>query len=180
MMPVSGTQLWPLPKVNADARMTRLQCLARKRDANPSSSGPAISGIPWQRSSVAITTSSSLIRIPLVATPSPVSTWSFSREAEQTQELLRRAEVERCDVLVAATRLDEVNIVACSIASQLGARQTICFVSKEDFLRPPGGVESLRTHFGIGHVVWPEAQLADAIERIIMAPGAIDAAAARR
>ncbi len=92
-------------------------------------------------------------------------------------ELLRRAEVERCDVLVAATRLDEVNIVACSIASQLGARQTICFVSKEDFLRPPGGVESLRTHFGIGHVVWPEAQLADAIERIIMAPGAIDAGA---
>ena len=36
-------------------------------------------------------------------------------------------------------------------------------------------MDSLREHFGIGQVVWPEAQLADAIERIIMAPGAIDA-----
>ena len=33
----------------------------------------------------------------------------------------------------------------------------------------------MRQHFGIGQVVWPEAQLAEAIERIIMAPGAIDA-----
>jgi trk system potassium uptake protein TrkA len=90
-------------------------------------------------------------------------------------EVLRRAAVEHTDVLIAATRLDEVNIVACSIASQLGARETICFVTREDFLRPPGGVESLRQHFGIGQVIWPEAQLADAIERIIMAPGAIDA-----
>ena len=90
-------------------------------------------------------------------------------------EVLRRAGVERCDLLIAATRLDEVNIVACSIGSQLGASRTICFVTKEDFLRPPGGIESLRQHFGIDQVIWPEAQLAAAIERIIMAPGAVDA-----
>ena len=90
-------------------------------------------------------------------------------------EVLRQAGVKRNDLLIAATRLDEVNIVACSMASQLGSRRTICFVTKEDFLRPPGGIDSLRKHFGIGQVVWPEAQLAEAIERIIMAPGAIDA-----
>ena len=72
-------------------------------------------------------------------------------------EVLRQAGVERNDLLIAATRLDEVNIVACSIASQLGSGRTICFVTKEDFLRPPGGVDSLREHFGIGQVVWPEA-----------------------
>ena len=91
------------------------------------------------------------------------------------QDVLRRAGADQADLLIAATRLDEVNIVACSIANQLGTRESICFVSKEDFLRPPGGVESLREHFGIGQVVWPEAQLAGAIERIIMVPGAIDA-----
>ena len=90
-------------------------------------------------------------------------------------EVLRRAGAVEGDLLIAATRLDEVNIVACSIASQLGTRETVCFVTKEDFLKPPGGVESLREHFGIGRVVWPEARLARAIERIILAPGAIDA-----
>ena len=90
-------------------------------------------------------------------------------------EVLRLAGADQCDLLIAATRLDEVNIVACSLASQLGARETICFVSKADFLRPPDGGESLRKHFGIGQVIWPEAQLAAAIERIIMAPGAVDA-----
>ena len=54
-------------------------------------------------------------------------------------DVLRRAGVDRADLLIATTRLDEVNIVACSIANQLGAREAICFVSKEDFLRPPGG-----------------------------------------
>jgi trk system potassium uptake protein TrkA len=90
-------------------------------------------------------------------------------------DVLRRAQVDGCDLFIACTQLDEVNIVACSIGSQLGARETVCFVSKQDFVRPPGGTESLREHFGINRVIWPEAQLAAAIERIIMAPGAIDA-----
>ena len=89
--------------------------------------------------------------------------------------VLRQAQVDGCDLFIACTQLDEVNIVACSIGSQLGARETVCFVSKQDFVRPPGGTESLREHFGIDRVIWPEAQLAAAIERIIMAPGAIDA-----
>ena len=91
--------------------------------------------------------------------------------------VLRRAATDRADLLIAATGLDEVNIVACSIATQLGKCETICFVGKEDLLQTSGGSDSLRKHFGIGRVVWPEAQLADAIERIIMAPGALDAAA---
>ncbi|MCH2279090.1 MAG: NAD-binding protein, partial [Vicinamibacterales bacterium] len=42
---------------------------------------------------------------------------------------------------------------------------------------PPGapGAASLREHFGVDQTIWPEAQLADAIQRIIAAPGAIDA-----
>ena len=101
----------------------------------------------------------------------------FLHGSGTSPEVLRRAGAGESDLLIAATRLDEVNIVACSIASQLGTRETTCFVTKEDFLKPPGGVESLREHFGIGRVVWPEARLARAIERIIMAPGAIDAGA---
>ena len=99
----------------------------------------------------------------------------FVEGSGTSPEVLRLAQVDGCDLFIACTQLDEVNIVACSIGNQLGAGETVCFVSKQDFVRPPGGTESLREHFGIDRVIWPEAQLAAAIERIIMAPGAIDA-----
>jgi trk system potassium uptake protein TrkA len=89
--------------------------------------------------------------------------------------VLRRAGVEQADRLIACTGLDEVNIVACSIANGLGRLETLCFVSKDDFLRPFGDGDSLREHFGIDRIIWPEAQLVDDIARIIAAPGAIDA-----
>ena len=89
--------------------------------------------------------------------------------------VLERAGVARAGLLVACTGLDEVNMVACAIAKRLGAGRTFCFVSKEDFLGADGSADSVRQHFGIERVIWPEAQLADEIERIIAAPGAIDA-----
>jgi trk system potassium uptake protein len=89
-------------------------------------------------------------------------------------DVLLRAGVDRADRFVACTGLDEVNIVACGMARQLGHPETICFVSREDFLDLSGESEGL-TRFGIDRVIWPEAQLADGIERIVVTPGAIDA-----
>ncbi len=94
-----------------------------------------------------------------------------------TAETLRRAGIARADVFIACTGLDEVNIVACGMANQLGSpdtTQTICFVSREDFLSLPERGEGLEL-FGINRVVWPEAQLAEDIERLVASPGAIDA-----
>ena len=91
-------------------------------------------------------------------------------------DVLRRAGAGGCDVFVGATRHDEINIVACSLGSQLGARRTICFVTRENFLHAHGGDGSLRRQFGVDQVVWPEAELAADLERIIMEPDATDAA----
>jgi len=91
-----------------------------------------------------------------------------------SEEVLARAGVEQADFFVAATGLDEVNIVACALASRLGHPQTICLVSRAEFLgtsETGGGLAA----FGIKRVVWPEAQLAADIERIVTVPGAIDA-----
>ena len=88
-------------------------------------------------------------------------------------DVLRRAGVERCELLIAAAQLDEVNIVACALGSRLGARKTICFATREDLL--VGAADGLYGHFGIDELIWPEAELAADIERIIMAPGATDA-----
>jgi trk system potassium uptake protein TrkA len=88
-------------------------------------------------------------------------------------QTLKAAGVERADVFIGCTGLDEVNIVACAMANQFGSPQTVCFVSREDFLSA-GGEQGL-AHFGINRVIWPEAQLAADIHRIVIAPGAIDA-----
>lgn len=92
-----------------------------------------------------------------------------------SDELLRRAKIEAADLFIACTDLDEVNIVSCALARQLGSSESICFVSNDDFLRSENQVNILHTHFNIDRVIWPEAQLAADIERIVAAPGAIDA-----
>lgn len=91
-----------------------------------------------------------------------------------SEEALTRAGVAACDFFVACTGLDEVNIVACAIANRLGNPKTVCFVSRDDFL---GGhdVGTTLAQFGIDRVLWPEAQLAADIERVVTAPGTIDA-----
>ncbi|MDA1184875.1 MAG: Trk system potassium transporter TrkA [Acidobacteria bacterium] len=97
----------------------------------------------------------------------------FVRGRATSPGVLERAGVAQADVLVACTGLDEVNIVACAIASRLGKPRTFCFVSREEFLglHDDKGLDQ----FGIDRVVWPEAQLASDIERIIRVPGALDA-----
>ena len=91
-------------------------------------------------------------------------------------EVLGRAGVERAEVLVACTGLDEVNIVSCAIANRMGSPRTFCFVSREDFVEFQAGSAGLE-QFGINRIVWPEAQLASDIEQVIVTPGALDAEA---
>ena len=95
-----------------------------------------------------------------------------------SQEVLSRVNVQNAQFFVACTALDEVNIVACTIANRLGNPETICLVSRADFIpdhaaatQPRAGLEQ----FGINRVLWPEAQLAADIEQVVTAPGAIDA-----
>ena len=91
-----------------------------------------------------------------------------------SSDVLRQAGIQGADVLVACTGLDEVNIVTCAMARKIGAPRTICFVSREEFLDLPDRERDLAP-FGIDRVIWPEAQLATDIERIIETPGALDA-----
>jgi trk system potassium uptake protein TrkA len=89
-----------------------------------------------------------------------------------SDEVLGRAGIEDAQFFVACTGLDEVNIVACAIANRIGSPETICLVSRAEFV--PGAQGHLE-QFGINRVLWPEAQLAADIERVVTAPGAIDA-----
>jgi trk system potassium uptake protein TrkA len=97
----------------------------------------------------------------------------FILGAATSSDVLGRAGVRDASVLVACTGLDEVNIVTCAMARQIAAAlRTICFVSRHDFLDE---TEQGLNAFGIERVIWPEAQLAADIERIIRTPDALDA-----
>jgi trk system potassium uptake protein TrkA len=93
-----------------------------------------------------------------------------------SEDVLERAGIREARFFVATTPLDEVNIVACAIANRLASPDTICVVSRADFLPDAKQLQSLE-QFGINRVLWPEAQLAADIERVVTAPGAIDAEA---
>jgi trk system potassium uptake protein len=100
---------------------------------------------------------------------------AFLTGSGTSADVLEQASVGEADLLIACTGLDEVNMVACAIASRLGTPRTICFVSREEFAGRDASSAAVREHFGIERIIWPEAQLAEEIERIIAAPGAIDA-----
>ena len=90
-----------------------------------------------------------------------------------SEDVLARANIKEADFFVACTGLDEVNIVACAIANRISRPETVCLVSRADFLG--SSTDAGLKQFGINRVLWPEAQLAVDIEQVVTAPGAIDA-----
>lgn len=89
---------------------------------------------------------------------------------------LRQARVETADLFVACTASDEQNIVACIAAQRLGAKRTVCMLTRAGFLDVAGDDLELAESLGIDTVVRPAEELADEIIRIVTVPGALDVA----
>ena len=70
------------------------------------------------------------------------------------EEVLARAGVAGCGFFVAATGLDEVNIVACALARRLWARRRFAWC-RGPILAAAGGGGLLREHVGVDRVIWP-------------------------
>lgn len=87
---------------------------------------------------------------------------------------LRRARTEAAELFVAASPVDEHNLLACVIGRRLGARRTTCFLHKLDFHVPREERLLLAESLGIDKVVVPAEQLTDEILRIVVIPGALD------
>lgn len=90
-------------------------------------------------------------------------------------EQLRQAHADEADLFVACTNSDEQNIVACIAAQRLGAKRTICMLTR--FSNRYGDDDiGLAESLGIDSVVRPAEELADEIIRIVTVPGALDVA----
>lgn len=69
-------------------------------------------------------------------------------------DTLRRAGVDESDLFIAVTPYETHNIVACTIASELGAKKTVARIDNYEYTRP-----AQRAHFknmGVDHLIYPE------------------------
>lgn len=86
-------------------------------------------------------------------------------------DTLREAGVEQADLIVGATNIDEVNLVAASIGRAMGARRAVARVHHSAFLKR--GEFDYEKHFNIDRLICPEYTTAGAIARALRNPAAL-------
>lgn len=86
-------------------------------------------------------------------------------------EALLQAGVDKADLLIAATNVDEVNLLAASVAKGVGCKMSIARVHHSGFYEDRG--LNYARHMGIDHLVCPEYTTAQAIVSAIRSPGAL-------
>ncbi len=88
-----------------------------------------------------------------------------------SSEIQKEAEVKQSDIVIAATSADEVNILACFVAHQLGAPKTIARVRNPEY---KSQLEMIKGELGLSMIVNPERSAAHEISRILRFPSAND------
>ncbi len=84
-------------------------------------------------------------------------------------EIQRRANVPSCDVFIAVTEQDEVNIISCVIANRMGAKYTVARIRTPEYAEQDFAYRNL----GISLMVNPEREAAREIFRTIQFPAAL-------
>jgi trk system potassium uptake protein TrkA len=86
-------------------------------------------------------------------------------------DLLREAGVGEADLFLAATNIDEINLLSASLAHAVGAKTTIARVHHSAYFDREGFDYGLQ--LGIDHLVCPEYVTAGVIAQTLRAPGAL-------
>jgi len=89
-------------------------------------------------------------------------------------DLLSEAEVEKVDIFIACTAVDERNLLACAEAKQMGAKKSICFLRRLDVRSNEAEAKKLALAMGIDDVILPAERLAQEILRVVLVPDALD------
>ncbi|HLB71074.1 MAG: Trk system potassium transporter TrkA [Candidatus Methanoperedens sp.] len=87
-------------------------------------------------------------------------------------KLLKKANIDKAELVVAVTGVDEVNIVTCMASKLLNNKvKTIARVSNPDYIDRP---VSVRETVGMNAMICPELSLASEINQILSIPEAIN------
>lgn len=87
-------------------------------------------------------------------------------------DVLSDAGIKQCDMLVAVTANDEVNILACLIASKVGVPRKIARLASNEFTKPNGLVT--KQDLGIDLIIYPEEETARELVWLIRRTTATD------
>lgn len=83
-----------------------------------------------------------------------------------SQSVLREAGLESADLLVAATTVDEVNLMACMIASKMGVKRKVARVRNPDYYSE-SSVLTMKD-LGVDLLIHPEEEVVEEITRLLM------------
>lgn len=84
-------------------------------------------------------------------------------------DVLRRANTEHADLLIAVSAMDEINILCCAAARKLGAKHTVARVRNPEYSEL---MELLRAEMNLSFTINPELTAAREIFRILRFPSA--------
>tara|TARA_Y100000590_G_scaffold433151_1_gene549884 strand:- start:1237 stop:2604 length:1368 start_codon:yes stop_codon:yes gene_type:complete len=89
--------------------------------------------------------------------------------------VLESADAKDCDILIAVTKSDETNMIACQIGYSLFNIPTkIARIRQQDYLKKEWSHLYNKENLPIDFIISPENEIAKAIYRRLHAPGAID------
>ncbi len=88
----------------------------------------------------------------------------------ESVSVLKEAGVENCDILIAMTRSDELNLLTCLIAKRLGAKNTIARVRNPVYA---DAINLIKDDLGLSLHINPELAAAREISRLLRFPTAI-------
>ena len=87
-----------------------------------------------------------------------------------TVDAQKEAGVDKADLLIATTNLDERNLLACMVAKNLGVRHTIARVRNPEYASQ---VDFLKNDLGLSMTINPELEAAAEISRVLRYPSAL-------
>ncbi len=91
-------------------------------------------------------------------------------------DMLDRAGANECDMLIAVTYHDEVNMVACQIAhTMFNIPQKIARIRAQSYREPHWADLFTRNHMPIDVIISPEVEVGEAVLQRLRLPGALDA-----
>lgn len=89
-------------------------------------------------------------------------------------DILEQAQIQECDVLIAVTGSDEINILSCQMAaSYLSEAKKIARIRKECYTKDDRG-DLLKKKFGIDFILSPEEEIARSLVRNARVQGALE------
>lgn len=88
-----------------------------------------------------------------------------------SREMLNAAEVSKCDLFIAVTQSDEVNMLSCFLAKKMGARHTVARIRESEYNEE--GLEFLSKQLELSMALNPEQLAAESMFDLLKLPSAV-------